>query len=382
MSNPAQRATKLFVQTFGTQADDLYQAPGRVNLIGEYTDYNEGFVLPAAINFHTVIAVKRRDDMLFRAVADAFPGQIQEWSFGNEGHIDPADGWVNYLKGFTAAMAHTGLEAKGLDLAIVGDVPLAAGLSSSGALVVAFGTALSDCNQLHLSPMAVAQLAQRGEHRYIASACSIMDHMSSAMAEVDHALFIDCLDLDCEAIALPEHLSLIIIDIHMEKQRLAAIHQQRRDECTQAAHYFGLDALRHLDLSQLEQAKGKLADTLYRRARHVVTENRRTQSAARALEQNNIPKFSQLMAQSHASLRDDFDISLPECDVLVDIVSQVIGERGGIRMTDGCVVALVDHELTDAVVGAVEQAFFAQTNINATVYLCSASAGAGRIPKG
>ncbi|ESE39688.1 galactokinase [Shewanella decolorationis] len=379
MSNPAQRATKLFVQTFGTKADDLYQAPGRVNLIGEYTDYNDGFVLPAAINFHTVIAVKRREDNKFRAVADAFPGQIKEWSFGKDTEIHPEDGWVNYLKGLTVAMANTGLIAKGLDLAVVGDVPLAAGLSSSGALVVAFGTAISDSSQLHLSPMAVAQLAQRGEYRYVSSACSIMDHMVCAMGEPDHALLIDCLDLDSEQIAIPENLSLIIIDAHIEKQRLAAINELRREECAQAAEYFGLDALRHLDLRQLESAKDKLDETLYRRAKHVVTENKRTQSAARALEQNNLSKFSQLMAQSHQSLRDDFEVTLPEFDTLVDIVSQVIGERGGIRMTDGCVVALVDHELTDAVVSAVEQAFFEQTGIDATVYLCSASAGAGRI---
>lgn len=379
MSNPAQRATKLFVQTFGTKADDLYQAPGRVNLIGEYTDYNDGFVLPAAINFHTVIAVKRREDNKFRAVADAFPGQIKEWSFGKDTEINPEDGWVNYLKGLTVAMANTGLIAKGLDLAVVGDVPLAAGLSSSGALVVAFGTAISDSSQLHLSPMAVAQLAQRGEYRYVSSACSIMDHMICAMGEPDHALLIDCLDLDSEPIAIPENLSLIIIDAHIEKQRLAATNQQRREECAQAAEHFGLDALRHLDLRQLESVKDQLDDTLYRRAKHVVTENKRTQSAARALEQNNLSKFSLLMAQSHQSLRDDFEVTLPEFDTLVDIVGQVIGERGGIRMTDGCVVALVDHELTDAVVSAVEHAFYEQTGIDATVYLCSASAGAGRI---
>ncbi|MCH1930308.1 galactokinase [Shewanella sp. A25] len=379
MSNPAQRATKLFVQTFGTKADDLYQAPGRVNLIGEYTDYNDGFVLPAAINFHTVIAVKRREDNKFRAVADAFPGQIKEWSFGKETEMNPEDGWVNYLKGLTTAMAQSGLIAKGLDLAVVGDVPLSAGLSSSGALVVAFGTAISDSSQLHLSPMAVAQLAQRGEHRYASSAWSIMDHMISAMGEADHALLIDCLDLDSEAIAIPDDLSLIIIDAHIEKERLEATNHQRREECDQAAEFFGLDALRDLDLRQLEAAKDSLDEILYRRARHVVTENKRTQSAARALEQNNIAKFSQLMAQSHLSLRDDFEATLPEFDSLVELVSQVIGERGGIRMTDGCVVALVDHELTDAVVSAVENDFFKQTGIDATVYLCSASAGAGRI---
>lgn len=378
MSNPAQRATKLFIQTFGTKADDLYQAPGRVNLIGEFTDYHEGFVLPAAINFHTVIAVKRRDDNKFRAVADAFPGQLKEWYFGQE-HEQEDEGWVNYLKGFTAAMSHTGLAAKGLDLAIVGDVPLAAGLSSSGALVVAFGTAISATSQLHLSPMAIAQLAQRGENRYVNHACGIMDHMICAMAEADHALLIDCLDLDSEAIPIPENLSLIIIDPKIDKQSLNVLNLQRREECEQIAIHFGIDALRHLDARQLESHRADIGDTLYRRANHLVTENKRVQFAARALEQHNLAKFSQLMAQSHASLRDDFAASLPEFDTLVALVSQVIGERGGVRMTDGCVVALVDHELTDAVVTAVEQTFFAQTGIDATVYLCSASAGAGRI---
>lgn len=379
MSNPAQRATKLFVQTFGTKPDDLYQAPGRVNLIGEYADYNDGFVLPAAINFHTVIAVKRREDTKFRAVADAFPGKIKEWTFGKETNIDPEDDWINYLKGLTTAMAHSGLLAKGLDLAIVGNVPMASGLSSSGALVVAFGTAISDSSQLHLSPMAIAQLAQRGEYRYVSSSCSIMDHMISAMGEQDHALLIDCLDLDSETIFIPENLSLIIIIPHIKKQCLATINQQRRNECIQAAEHFGLNSLRHLDLRQLENAKGELNDTLYRRAKHIVTENKRTLSAARALEQNNIVKFSQLMAQSHASLRDNFEATLPEFDTLVETVNQVIGERGGIRMTDGCVVALVDHELTDAVVAVVEHEFLDKTGIDATVYLCSASAGAGRI---
>ena len=383
MSNPAQRANKLFVQTFGTTADDLYLAPGRVNLIGEHTDYNDGFVLPAAINFHTIIAVKRRDDDTFRAVSDAFPGEIKEWRFGQEGKMNPSDSWINYLKGFTAAMSAAGLPAKGLDLSIVGNVPLGAGLSSSAALEVAFGTAVNDCSQLRLSPLAVAQMAQRGENQYVGCACGIMDQMISALGEQDHALLIDCEDLDSQPVHIPDSLSLIIVNSNVQRGLVDSEYNLRREQCESVADHFGVDSLRHVDLTQLEAAKLALSDVCYRRARHVLTENRRTQNASHALEAGNIAKLSKLMAQSHASMRDDFEITVPEIDTLVELISEVIGERGGVRMTGGgfggCVVALVDHELTDAVVEAIESQYSEKTGIEATVYLCSASAGASRV---
>lgn len=385
MSNPAQRANKLFVQTFGTTADDLYLAPGRVNLIGEHTDYNDGFVLPAAINFHTIVAIKRRDDDLYRAVSDAFPGEIKEWAFGHEGVMIPEDGWVNYLKGFTAAMAASGLPAKGMDIAVVGNVPLGAGLSSSAALELAFGTAVNDCSQLRLSPLAVAQMAQRGENQYVGCACGIMDQMISALGEQDHALLIDCEDLDSEPVHIPDSLSLIIVNSNVQRGLVDSEYNLRREQCEEVASHFGVDSLRHLELSQLEAAKSELSDVCYRRARHVLTENRRTQNASHALEAGNINILSELMAQSHASMRDDFEITVPQIDTLVEIISEVIGTRGGVRMTGGgfggCVVALVDHELTDAVVEAIETEYPKQTGLEPTVYLCSASGGATRIEK-
>ncbi|MCG9695598.1 galactokinase [Shewanella sp. Isolate11] len=383
MSNPAQRANKLFVQTFGTNADDLYLAPGRVNLIGEHTDYNDGFVLPAAINFHTIIAVKRRDDGLFRAVSDAYPGQLNSWHFGQEGSMNPNDSWVNYLKGFTAAMAASGLPAKGMDIAVVGNVPVGAGLASSSALEIAFGTAINDSCQLRLSPLAVAQLAQRGESQYVGFACGIMDHIISAQGKQDHALLIDCEDLDSEPVPIPESLSLIIVNSNVKLDEAAEAYRVRQLQCEQVAEHFGIESLRHLELANLEAEQPRLSDIHYRRARHVITENRRTQNAAHALQDGNISKLSELMAQSHTSMRDDFEITTPEIDTLVDIVAKVIGERGGVRMTGGgfggCVVALVDHELTDAVVDAIESQYQQQTGIEATVYLCSASDGATRI---
>ena len=383
MSNPAQRANKLFVQTFGTTADDLYLAPGRVNLIGEHTDYNDGFVLPAAINFHTIIAVKRREDSIFRAISDAFPGDIKEWEFGNEGVMDPEDGWINYLKGFTAAMAASGLLAKGLDLSVVSNVPLGVGLSSSAALELAFGTAVNDCSQLRLSPLAVAQMAQRGENQYVDCACGIMDQMISALGQQDHALLIDCEDLDSESVSIPDSLSLIIVNSNVQRKLVDSEYNRRREQCESVAEHFGLETLRHLNLTQLEASKSELSDVYYRRAKHILTENRRTQNAAHAMEAGNIPRLSELMAQSHASMRDDFEITVPEIDTLVDIISSVVGVRGGVRMTGGgfggCVVALVDHELTDAVVKAIEDQYPNQTGLEATVYLCSACDGAARV---
>ncbi|WP_282109445.1 galactokinase [Shewanella algicola] len=379
MSNPAQRATKLFVQTFGTKPDELYQAPGRVNIMGEHTDYNEGLALPAAINFHTVIAVKHREDNLFRAVTTAFPGQIKQWFFGEEGSVAAGDDWSHYLKCVTAAMNQSGLQANGLDLAIVGDVPLGAGLSSSAALEIAFGTAISYASQLHLSPLAIAQLAQRGESQFMCLDCGMMDQMISAMAEPDHALLIDCLELESEPVLLPEDLSMIIIDTKQDRHAFTQQFEQRKKQANHITQLLGLDSLRDLSLSQLNHSKTLLDDEQFRRARHIISENQRTSNAARALQQNNIARFSQLMAQSQASMRDDFDIIRPEIDTLVTMISTLIGEQGGVRMSDGCVLALVSHDLSDDVINLVENQFFDKTGIEATIHLCSASGGAGRI---
>lgn len=383
MSNLIQRAKKLFVKTFGTQADALYFAPGRVNIIGEHTDYNDGFVLPAALNINTIIAVKRREDTQFRAVSDAFPNEMQEWVFGQEGQSSRSPQWGDYLKGFSAAMAIAGLSPKGIDLAIVSNVPLGAGLSSSGALEVAFGTAVNDISQIKLSPLAIAQLAQRGENDYVGCACGIMDQMISALGQQDHALLIDCLDLDSEAICIPEDLSLIIINSNVKRDLAGSEYNLRREQCEQVAAHFQLDTLRHLDLNTLNAKKEQLSDVCYRRAKHVISENRRTQNAAWALESGDIRQLSHLMAQSHLSMRDDFEITTPEIDFLVDIIAKVVGDKGGVRMTGGgfggCVVALVEHNITDAVVEAVEQQYQQKTGIEAAIYLCSASDGAKRL---
>lgn len=384
MSNPAPSATKLFVKTFGTKPDALFSAPGRVNIIGEHTDYNDGFVLPAAINFHTVIAVKVRNDDQFRAVADEYP-DIRQWRYGAEGQMADGDGWINYLKGFSSAVALSGLPAKGLDLAVVGNVPAGAGLASSASLEIAFGTAINDTSQLHLSPLAVAQLAQRGENHYVGHACGIMDQITCAMAEEDCALLIDCMDLECQPVPIPDSLSLLIINSGLPSVRHSEEFNERRQQCEQVAAHFGLDTLRHLTLAQLQQQQAQLDPVAYRRAHHVVTENNRTQKAVRALTKGDIERISQLMAESHDSMRDDFAIVPEAIDTLVQIIRRPLGTHGGVRMTGkgfgGCVIALVEHEYTDKVIAAVEQEYHRSTGLEAQIYLCSPTAGAARIGK-
>lgn len=384
MSNPAPSATKLFVKTFGTKPDMLFSAPARVNLIGEHTDYNDGFVLPVAINFHTVIAVKVRKDQQFRAISDAY-GDIRQWQFGEEGDSQADDEWVNYLKGFSGAIAKTGLSVKGLDLAVVGNVPAKAGLAASASLEIAFGTAVNDTSQLHLSPLAVAQLAQRSENNYLGYGCGIMDQLTSAIAEEESALLIDCMDLECQPVKIPDDLSLMLINSGLPSVLQSDEFNLRRQQCEQVAQHFGLDSLRDLRLAQLTAAKDELDPVAYRRAHHVVTENTRTQQAARALARGDIAKISQLMAESHASMRDDFETSHPSIDMLVDIIQQQVGAHGGVRLAGkgfgGCVVALVEHEVTDKVINAVEQQYQAQTGLEANIYLCSPCAGASRVDK-
>lgn len=371
------------MQTFGTNSESCYQAPGRINLMGEHTDYNEGFVLPAAINFRVVMAVKKRDDDLFRAVSDIAPDDFVEWQFGQEGAQADDQHWSQYLKCFTAALSHSGLSVKGLDVAIVSDVPMESGFSSSAALEIAFGTAVNDVHQMNLSPLAVAQIAQRGEYQYMARTCGMKDQMISALAEPDNALLIDCLDLDYESVSIPDSLSLIIIHSGKYAKDIQQKFLIRKQECQQVADYFGSESLRDVSLAQLTRQQAQLSTELYRRARHVVTENKRTKSAARALEMGDIAKLSQLMSESHLSMKNDFEISLPELDTLVDIVSSKIGNRGGVRLTGsgfgGTVVALVEHELTDAVVSVVETEYLQATGIEAQIFLCSAAEAASRI---
>ncbi len=329
----AARAVRHFVSRFGEDPVALFQAPGRVNLIGEHTDYNDGFVLPMAIDMGTVIAVRPAARGCFRAVA--------------------------------------------------GDVPLGAGLSSSASLTVAFGIALAGIEGSPLNPLEVPHLARRAENDYVGCACGIMDQLISAQALAGNALLIDCRDLTSRAVPIPADLELLVFDSRVQRELAGSEYNLRRQQCQRVAEFFGVAALRDVSLDHLMNARKNLAEVDFRRAKHVVTENIRTLEAAVALAQADVHRLSQLMAQSHLSLRDDFEITVPAVDALVEIVAQVASNRAGVRMTGGgfggCVVALVERQLSENILAAVATEYPARTGLTARVHRCRPAAGAGPV---
>ena len=373
----------VFQNSFGYEPDLYVRAPGRVNLIGEHTDYNDGFVLPCAIDYETVVALQRRDDDKVVVVAADYANQRDEFSLSQpiEAHADQL--WSNYIRGVVKYLLEKGLSLKGLNMVVSGNVPQGAGLSSSASLEVAIGQAFNDAYQLGLTPAAIALNGQEAENKFVGCNCGIMDQMISASGEKDHALLLDCRSLETRLVKMPDDLAVLIVHSNVKRGLVDSEYNTRRAQCESAARYFGVKALRDVTLEQLQQAaeQGKLEPVVYQRARHVITENERTLAAADALETGDLEKMGVLMAESHISMRDDFAITVPAIDTLVEILQQHIGNDGGARMTGGgfggCVVALLRPAQVDEVIAAVEAEYPAKTGLKPTCYVCKASDGAG-----
>ena len=373
----------VFQNSFGCEPDLYVRAPGRVNLIGEHTDYNDGFVLPCAIDYETVVALQRRDDDKVVVVAADYANQRDEFSLSQpiEAHADQL--WSNYIRGVVKYLLEKGLSLKGLHMVVSGNVPQGAGLSSSASLEVAIGQAFNDAYQLGLTPAAIALNGQEAENKFVGCNCGIMDQMISASGEKDHALLLDCRSLETRLVKMPDDLAVLIVHSNVKRGLVDSEYNTRRAQCESAARYFGVKALRDVTLEQLQQAaeQGKLEPVVYQRARHVITENERTLAAADALETGDLEKMGVLMAESHISMRDDFAITVPAIDTLVEILQQHIGNDGGARMTGGgfggCVVALLRPAQVDEVIAAVEAEYPAKTGLKPTCYVCKASDGAG-----
>ncbi len=343
---------RLFTASFGAKPDIIAQAPGRVNLIGEHTDYNDGFVLPCAISKQTMVAVRARSDERVNLVAGDLGGLLTSFAINAPILPDVAAPWSNYVRGMISLLQRSGYAIPGADVAILGDMPQGAGLSSSAALENATGLAFAAlAGNADIDRTELALLGQRTEHEFARCNCGIMDQLVSARAQAGSALLIDCRSHASRAIAIPEDLKVLIVHSGISRGLVDGEYNARRAQCAMAAGYFGVTALR--DVVTLPD-RGTLDPLVYARARHVVTENQRTLDAAAALAANDVPTLGRLMAESHASMRDDFDISLPAIDHLVDILATAIGEAGGARMTGGgfggAVVALIRSDrLKDAV---------------------------------
>ncbi|QFS61422.1 galactokinase [Pantoea dispersa] len=373
---------QVFADTFGYAPSHSIQAPGRVNLIGEHTDYNDGFVLPCAIDYQTVIACARRDDRQVRVVAVDYDNQQD--SFSLDAPIEPLSEpmWANYVRGVVKHLQQRDASFGGVDMVISGNVPQGAGLSSSASLEVAVGTVFQQLYQLKLDGAAIAVNGQEAENQFVGCNCGIMDQLISALGQQDHAMLLDCRTLGTRAVSMPEDVAVVIINSNFRRNLVGSEYNTRREQCETGARFFNKKALRDVTLEEFAAAEQQLDQLVAKRVRHVITENARTLEAADALSSGDLQRMGELMAASHASMRDDFEITVPPIDQLVEIVKAEIGPRGGVRMTGGgfggCIVALMPTDLVDQVKAAVAQQYEAQTGIKETFYVCKASAGAGQ----
>jgi galactokinase len=380
----ALRAQAAFEAAFGQPATTLVQAPGRVNLIGEHTDYNDGLVLPCAIDYRTVIAARPREDRRVRVAAADYDDAIDEFDLDAPIERKAAPMWANYVRGMIQQLVQRGLPMRGMDLAITGNVPQGAGLSSSASLSVAVGRLFATLPGFQdLSPIDIALIAQASENDFVGTKCGNMDQISSACGVEGHALLIDCRSLEVKPVPIPQGAAIMIFNSMVTRGLVDSEYNTRRRQCEIAARHFGLKALRDLDLATLQARGAELDPVTLRRARHVVTEDDRVVASAEALAAGDLARMGELMAASHASMREDFEITVPLIDRLVDIVKGVIGTAGGVRMTGGgfggCVVALVPEALVEKVRAAVDKDYRGPQGEQATIYVCSAAAGAGTL---
>ena len=370
------QVTQAFETRFGTPPAFVVRAPGRVNLIGEHTDYNDGFVLPMAIDRAVWIALRPRQD---RQVDIHSLDLNQSATFSLDGLRYEQANWVEYLKGVAWALQDAGYRLQGWEGVISGDVPRGAGLSSSAAIELATARAFQAVSGFPWDAAAMAKLGQRAENRWVGVNCGIMDQMISAAGLAGHALLIDCRSLDFEPAPLPAGTAVVILDTATRRGLVDSAYNERRAQCEAAARFFGVPALRDVSVEQFEARAGELDELTRRRARHVVTENARTLAAAEAMRQGDAAELGRLMDASHASLRDDFEVSSRELDIMVRCAQRVPGCLGA-RMTGagfgGCAVALVDAGAAEGFARAVAASYQASAGFTPNLYICTATNGA------
>ncbi len=374
MTEPVERATAAYIAAFGEEPHRVAYAPGRVNLIGEHTDYNDGFVLPCAIDRGTAVAIGDAADAMISVTSadygegDSFdPGQV----------FQAAPGWRTHVRAIAAVFRARGIAIGGARIAIAGDVPQGAGLSSSASLGVALAAAFD--RQGVLDRTTLALIAQAAENDFVGCACGNMDQLIAAHGQANAALLIDCRSLATNPVPLPDDMAVLIVHSGITRGLVDSAYNERRAACEAVAAQLGVAALRDIDLPALQAAEPTLDPLAYRRARHVVSENARTLAMAAALTASDWPIIAALMAASHASMRDDFEITLPEIDQLVATLADAAGGVGGARMTGGgfggCVVALTHIDRIPALREAAMGHFAAVGRVPGLIHHCRPSGG-------
>jgi galactokinase len=374
----------LHLHQFG-QNPAVFSAPGRVNIIGEHTDYADGFVMPAAIDFATLAAITPRTDKSIAIFSTNFNSLVSH-------SLDslPARAshhWSDYPLGVVAVLRGEGIEIPAFSLTLSGDVPLGAGLSSSASVEVASMVALLSLTGAKYSPPEVARLCQRAENEYVGASTGIMDQFIACCGAKDHALLLDCRTLEYRLAPIPSHLSLVIANTMVKHSHAGGEYNTRRAEVEEGtqllrSHRPEIRLLRDATLDDLKKWGSEMRPNVLKRCRHIITENIRTVAAADALEAGDLPTLGRLMYEAHASYRDDFEASCPEADILVDMAAKEAGCIGA-RLTGGgfggCTINLVESANAEAFSTHLRDGYRKATGTQADIYLCRASAGAHRI---
>jgi galactokinase len=369
----------------GAPAVRIIRAPGRVNLIGEHTDYNDGFVLPMAIEPEVQLACRAREDGLVRLASTAFPGQVVEFSVQKK--VEGGEPkWANYSRGVAAELLGAGIPLVGMDALLANTLPVGGGLSSSAAIEVATARALLAMVGQDMNGDRLALLCQRAEHEFAGVPVGIMDQTIVATGKAGHAMLLDCRSLEKQYVPIDaKELRVAIVNSMVKHELSGGEYAERRRQCEEGVAMFrsqhpSIRALRDVTPAQVEEARFALPDEVYRRCRHVVSENARTTSAAALLTQRRYEEAGKLLVESHASLRDDYEVSIPELDFLAEEAVKVRGVYGA-RMTGGgfggCIVALMQPQFVDGMIERVSKAYSQKFGIAPATYVTTATAGAG-----
>ena len=372
-------------QTLINNPPRTFRAPGRVNLIGEHTDYNDGFVMPAAIDLSVFARVWPREDRKLEIRSENFDDTI-EFDL-DEPNPAPRHHWSDYAIGVAVTLERAGHRLRGAFLQIRGEVPVGSGLSSSAAVEVATACALTANSDLSIDKRELALLCQRAENEFVGARVGIMDQFTSLFGRAQRALLLDCRSLEFKLLPLPDTVNLVICNTMVKHALASSAYNERRAQCEEGVRHLAqflpnVKALRDVTITQLEQFGRDLPTVIYRRCRHVITENARVLAAAEALEQHDLRRFGELMAESHRSLRDDYEVSSRELDLMVELARGVEGVYGA-RMTGGgfggSTVNLVDTRQVEAFKQSVSKAYRRITNLKPEIYVSEPANGAEEI---
>jgi len=369
-------------QTLINNSPHTFRAPGRVNLIGEHTDYNDGLVMPAAIDFSVYVRIWSREDRKLEIRSEDFDEQV-EFDL-DESNPERRVHWSDYVVGVAVMLERAGHRLRGAHLQIRGDVPLGSGLSSSAAIEVASACALVANSHLTIDRRELALLCQKAENEFVGARVGIMDQFVALFGEAQKALLLDCRSLEFQLLPLPDTVNLVICNTMVKHALAWSAYNERRAQCEAGVKHLAqwlpnVKALRDVTIEELEQFRHDLPDEVYRRCRHVITENARVLAAAGALKQHDLRRFGELMAASHRSLRDDYEVSSKELDLMVDLARHLEGVYGA-RMTGGgfggCTVNLVDVDKVEQFKRKVAKEYQLVTGLSPEIYICEASNGA------